>query len=55
MMPILNSSLSKDDLDYLFDRIDLDNSGSISIDEFRENIEGKDVLKGKQELENTMH
>lgn len=45
MMPVLNSSLRKEDLDYLFERLDLDNSGTISLDEFRDNMTGKDALK----------
>lgn len=44
MMPIINSSLRKEDLDYLYERLDLNNSGSISLDEFRDNILGKDAL-----------
>lgn len=44
MMPIINSSLSRDDLSYLYERLDLNNSGSISLDEFRDNILGRDAL-----------
>jgi len=45
MMPIINSSLRREDLEYLFERLDLNNSGSISLDEFRDNILGKDALQ----------
>lgn len=45
MMPIINSSLRSDDLEYLYERLDLNNSGSISLDEFRDNILGKDALQ----------
>jgi len=45
MMPIINSSLSRDDLSYLYERLDLNNSGSISLDEFRDNILGRDALQ----------
>jgi len=44
MMPIINSSLNRDDLSYLYERLDLNNSGSISLDEFRDNILGRDAL-----------
>lgn len=45
MMPIINKTLGKEDLLYLYERLDLNNSGSISLDEFRDNILGKDALK----------
>lgn len=38
MMPIITSNLTKEDLNYLFERFDLNNSGSISLDEFKDNI-----------------
>lgn len=54
MMPIINSSLKRDDLDYLFERMDLNNSGSICLDEFKNNISGKDALKNQQELDTSL-
>lgn len=47
MMPIINSSLEKEDLLYFYERLDLNNSGSISLDEFRDNLLGKDALSNQ--------
>lgn len=54
MMPIINQSLRPNDLDYLYERLDLNNSGTISLDEFRDNILGKDALRNQQDFDQSM-
>lgn len=54
MMPIINTSLRANDLDYLYERLDLNNSGTISLDEFRDNILGKDALRNQQDFDKSM-
>ena len=42
-------------MDYFFERLDLNNSGTICLDEFRDNLLGKDAIQNKKEFDSTMH
>ncbi|EGR32198.1 hypothetical protein IMG5_092650 [Ichthyophthirius multifiliis] len=51
MIPIINKSMQKDEIEYIFERMDLDNNGKITLDEFSNNILGKDALVNQIEFE----